>query len=49
MCIGISSTALQKEQTTLFVILNVYSISLRKSTPLRILYWKERKVVSIVA
>ena len=48
MCIVVSSTALQKEQRTVFVIQKVYSFLLRKSTLLGILYWKEHKVVSIV-
>ena len=49
MCIVVSSTALQKEQRAVFVIQKVYSFLLRKSTLLGILYWKEHKVVSIVA
>ena len=48
MCIGVSSTALQKEQRSVFVIPEVYSFLLRKSMLLRILYLKERKVVSIL-
>ena len=49
MCIGVSSVALQKEQRAVFIIPKVNSFLLRKSTLLRILYWKECKVVSIVA
>ena len=49
MCIGVSSKVLQKEQRVVFVIPKVYSFLLRKSTLLRILYSKERKVLSIVA
>ena len=49
MCIEVSSKVLQKEQRAVFVIPKVYSFLLRKSTLLRILYWKECKVVSIVA
>ena len=48
ICIGVSSSVLQKEQTVVLVIPKVYDSLLTKST-LRILYWKERKVVSIVA
>ena len=40
---------LEKEQRAVFVIPTVYSFLLRKSTSLRYLYLKERKVVSIVA
>ena len=46
---GVSAKALQNEQKALFVIPKLYSFSLRKSTLLRILYWKEYKAVSIVA
>ena len=49
MFIGVSSKVFQKEQRAVFVIPKVYSFLLRKSTLLRILFWKERKVVSIVA
>ena len=49
MCKEVSSKVLQKEQRAAFVIPQVHSFLLRKSTLLRILYWKERKVVSIVA
>ena len=49
MCIRVSSKVLQKEQGAVFVITKVYSFFLRKSTLLRILYSKERKVLSIVA
>ena len=49
MCIGASSEVLQKEQRAVFAIPNVFSFLLTKSTLLRILYWKERKAVSIVA
>ena len=40
MCIGVSSKVLQKEQRAVFVIPKVYSFLLKKSTLLRILYWK---------
>ena len=49
ICIKVSFKVLQKEQSAEIVILKVYSFLLRKSTLLRILYWKECKVVSIVA
>ena len=49
MCIRVSSKVLQKEQGAVFVITKVYSFFLRKNTLLRILYSKERKVLSIVA
>ena len=49
MCIGVSSKVLQKEQRAIFSIPRVYSFLLRKSMLLRILYWKEHKVVPIVA
>ena len=49
MCIGVSDKVLQKEQRVVFVIPKVQSFLLRKSILLRILHWKERKVVSIVA
>ena len=49
MCIGVSYKVLQKEQRVVFVIPKVQSFLLRKSILLRILHWKERKVVSIVA
>ena len=49
MCIGVSSKVLQKKQRAVFVIPRLYSFFLRKSTLLRILYWKEHKVVSVVA
>ena len=40
---------LLEEQRAVFVIPKVYSFLVRKSTLLRILSWKERKVVSIAA
>ena len=46
---GISSKVLQNEQRAAFVIPKLYNFLLRKSTLLRVLHWKERKVVSIVA
>ena len=46
MCIAVSSTVLQKEQGAVFVIPKVYSFLLRKSTLLRIFYWKERDSVN---
>ena len=46
---GVSSKALQNEQRAVFVISKLYNFLLRNSTLLRILYWKEYKVVSIVA
>ena len=49
MCMGVSYKVLQKEQRAVFVIPKIWSFLLRKSTLLRILYWTERKVVSIVA
>ena len=45
----VSSKVLQNEQRAVFVIPKMYSFLLRKSTLLRILYWKERKAVSTVA
>ena len=48
MCIGVSSKVLEKEQRAVFAIPTVCCF-LRKSTLLRYLYLKERKVVSIVA
>ena len=38
----------QYEQRVVFFIPKLYSFLLRKSTLLRILYWTERKIVSIV-
>ena len=49
ICMGVSSSVLQNEQRRVFVIPKVYSFLLRKSSPMRILYRKERKVISIVA
>ena len=49
MCIEVSSKVLQKREKAVFAIPKAYSFLLRKSTSLRILYLKERKVVSIVA
>ena len=49
MCTGVSSKVLQKMQRAVFVIPKVYSFLLRKSTLLRILFWKERNVVPLVA
>ena len=46
---GVSSKVLQKEQRPVFVIQKVFSFLLRRRTLLRILYRKERKIVSIVA
>ena len=46
---GVSSSVLQNEQRRVFVIPKVYSFLLRESSPWRILYRKERKVISIVA
>ena len=46
---GVSSNVLQHEARTVFVIPKVYMFLLRESKLLKILYWKERKVVSIVA
>ena len=46
---GVSSKLLKNEQSTVFVVPKVYSFLLRKNMLLRILFWKYRKVVSIVA
>ena len=46
---GVYSKVLQSEQRAVFVILKLYNFLLRKSTLLRFLFWKECKVVSIVA
>ena len=46
---GVTSKVLHNEQRTIFVIPKVHSFLLRKSTLLRILYWKELKAVSIAA
>ena len=49
MCTRVSPKVLQKEQRAVFVIPKAYSFLLKKSAILRILYWKERNVVSKVA
>ena len=49
MCMGVSSKVVQNEQRAMFVIPKAYSFLLRKSTLLRTFYWKERKVILIVA
>ena len=41
--------SLTKLTKTEFVIPKVFHFLLRKNTLLRILYWKEKKIVSIVA
>ena len=46
---GVSTKVLQNEKRAVFVIPKLYIFLLRKSKLLRVLYWKERKVVSIVA
>ena len=46
---GVSSKVLQNEQRAVFVVPKLYSFLIRNSTLFGILYWKERKVVSIVA
>ena len=45
----VASKILQNEQRAVFVIPKLYIFLLRKSMLLRILYWKTRKVVLIVA
>ena len=49
MCIEVSPKELEKEQRAVFVFPKVNRFFLRKYTLLKNLYWKERKVVSIVA
>ena len=48
MFMGVSSKVLQNEQRAVFIIQELCCFLLRKSKLLRILYWKERKVVSTV-
>ena len=48
MFMGVSSKVLQNEQGAVFIIQELYCFLFRESTLLRILYWKERKVVSTV-
>ena len=43
MCTGVSSS-LTNEERAVFAIPRVFNFLMRKSTLLRILYWKERKV-----
>ena len=44
----VSSKVLQNEQRAVFAIPKMYNLLLRKRMLLKILSWKERKVVSIV-
>ena len=49
MCIGVSSTALQKKQRTAFVIPNVHSFFVEKKYVIKNFILKRTSVVSIVS
>ena len=49
VCVIVPSKVLQNEHRTVFVVPKVHVFLLRNNTFLRILYWKEHQVVSIVS